>query len=220
MKYFIALCLVLLLSFSLVFPLGQAKVSGNAKLSGKVTLSPAEVAPPSLPAFSNVVAAYSVSGNYNPVGYSVGAGFNAGGDNASLDGLFTSDAPYPIDYDVWFNGNGADPPGNPPFSLFTWYDQNGSTNTFGPSAHPPTLQITTSVIVSGAGTSAANGTYTYRGQFNGQAYYNLFGQPNSTVNSAITYGGGFSQRSNPRSPMDCTAHCFTSTIALAFSRSR
>lgn len=36
-----------------------------------------------------------------------------------------------------------------------------------------------SMIVSGAGTSAANGTYTYRDQGNGKAHYNLTGQPTS-----------------------------------------
>lgn len=41
------------------------------------------------------------------------------------------------------------------------------------------------VVVSGAGTSTANGTYTYRGQVNELPYYNLDGQSDSVVNNVV-----------------------------------
>lgn len=46
------------------------------------------------------------------------------------------------------------------------------------------------VLVSGAGTSAANGTYTYRGQFLGKAYYTLEGQPDSVDHYGLSWDGG------------------------------
>jgi len=42
-----------------------------------------------------------------------------------------------------------------------------------------------SAIVSGAGTAAANGTYTYRGQSLGYPYYNLVGQPDDPDVSSV-----------------------------------
>ena len=42
-----------------------------------------------------------------------------------------------------------------------------------------------SALVAGAGTGAANGTYTYRGTRNGKPFYNLTGQPNNDNVSAI-----------------------------------
>ena len=46
-----------------------------------------------------------------------------------------------------------------------------------------------SVAVSGAGSSAANGTYTYRGDNEGKGYYNLVGQPDSTEESVVVWIG-------------------------------
>lgn len=51
------------------------------------------------------------------------------------------------------------------------------------------LQCTTSCLVSGAGTAAANGTYTYRGQSGGKAYYNLLGQADSLVANVVKWTG-------------------------------
>lgn len=45
------------------------------------------------------------------------------------------------------------------------------------------------ITVAGAGTSAANGVYSYRGTNNGKGYWNLVGQSNSTTNSAIVWDG-------------------------------
>lgn len=47
-----------------------------------------------------------------------------------------------------------------------------------------------SALVSGAGTAAANGTYTARGAVNGKPYYNLVGQPDDTDASSIVWGSG------------------------------
>lgn len=44
-----------------------------------------------------------------------------------------------------------------------------------------------SAIVSGAGTAAANGTYTPRGTNDGKSYYNLTGQPASASLSVIVW---------------------------------
>lgn len=46
-----------------------------------------------------------------------------------------------------------------------------------------------SAIVSGAGTAAANGTYTDRGDANGRPYYNLEGQPDNPAASSIYWNG-------------------------------
>ena len=135
-----------------------------------------------LPAFSNVVAAYGLN-NFNPAGYSEGLAFAVEGSNDNGSAPFATAAPYPADF-VGFQGDA----GSPPFLQSAWGDQNSNTNDLIQSASArPTLQITSSVLVSGAGTAAANGTYTYRGQFNGHAYYNLLGQPDSTANSGIAW---------------------------------
>lgn len=52
-----------------------------------------------------------------------------------------------------------------------------------------TSGVTPSVIVSGAGTPAVDGTYTERGTNNGKPYYNLEGQPDSTTDFAIYWDG-------------------------------
>ncbi len=49
--------------------------------------------------------------------------------------------------------------------------------------------VQSNIIVSGAGTSDANGTYTYRGQHNGRNYWNLFGQADSVTDYAIVWTG-------------------------------
>ena len=48
-------------------------------------------------------------------------------------------------------------------------------------------QAPSNVLVSGAGSSAANGTYTYRGDNEGKGYYNLVGEADSTTENAIVY---------------------------------
>lgn len=58
----------------------------------------------------------------------------------------------------------------------------GVTSSVGPK--PPTR-----IVVSGAGTSAANGIYTFRGVTSGKPYYNLIGQPSSIGNIAVTWVG-------------------------------
>lgn len=50
-----------------------------------------------------------------------------------------------------------------------------------------------SVVVTGAGTAAANGTYTYRGQFNGKPYYNLEGHGDNTNEFAVANSGALWQ---------------------------
>jgi hypothetical protein len=44
-----------------------------------------------------------------------------------------------------------------------------------------------SVAVSGAGSSEVNGTYTYRGDYNGKGYYNLAGEADSTTENVIIW---------------------------------
>jgi len=58
-------------------------------------------------------------------------------------------------------------------------------------ATPPEPTTFNAVIVSGAGTSAVNGTYTYRGEINGKGYYNLVGEPDAIDTSSISYDSGF-----------------------------
>lgn len=47
--------------------------------------------------------------------------------------------------------------------------------------------IMPSILVSGAGSSAVNGTYTERGTYSGKAYYNLVGQPDNVEQYAISW---------------------------------
>jgi hypothetical protein len=63
------------------------------------------------------------------------------------------------------------------------------TAIFAFNADVTAVGIANDVLVSGAGTAAANGTYTYRGQANGYAYFNLVGQPDSPTESAIANNG-------------------------------
>jgi len=46
-----------------------------------------------------------------------------------------------------------------------------------------------SVLVSGAGSSSINGTYTERGTYNGKPYYNIIGEPDDFSNLAIFFDG-------------------------------
>jgi hypothetical protein len=50
-------------------------------------------------------------------------------------------------------------------------------------------QGSSSVLVSGAGEGAANGTYTYRGEESGKPYYNLVGEANGIGESSIYWDG-------------------------------
>jgi len=52
---------------------------------------------------------------------------------------------------------------------------------------PPPLTFN-AVIVSGAGTAEANGTYTVRGTINGKPYYNIIGSPDSEFSFSIVWG--------------------------------
>lgn len=52
---------------------------------------------------------------------------------------------------------------------------------------PPTPPSNPSAVVSGAGSTAANGTYTPRGTQDGKPYYNLVGQPDSLNNFVISW---------------------------------
>lgn len=47
------------------------------------------------------------------------------------------------------------------------------------------------MLVSGAGTGAANGTYTLRGTFNAKNFYNLLGSGTDTAVSAIHWTGTY-----------------------------
>ena len=44
-----------------------------------------------------------------------------------------------------------------------------------------------SVSVSGAGSASVNGTYTYRGDYEGKGYYNLVGEADNSGQSAISW---------------------------------
>ncbi len=46
-------------------------------------------------------------------------------------------------------------------------------------------------LVSGAGTVATNGTYTYRGIASGRNYYNLAGAPDFSVSRSIAWTGSY-----------------------------
>lgn len=50
-------------------------------------------------------------------------------------------------------------------------------------------QAPSSVLVSGAGSSAVNGTYTYRGENIGKPYYNLAGEPDNVDQSTVVWIG-------------------------------
>lgn len=145
----------------------------------------AGISTPPLPAFNaGQVALVASLWNWNPVGYSAGASLNASGDDSTGEAIFNGIAPYFCD------GAGFPLPdwGNPPYVVSVWDDQNSQANSLTATGSArPTLQVTTPVVVSGAGTSAANGTYTYRGQSGGKAYYNLVGQPTSATLNAIAW---------------------------------
>lgn len=51
------------------------------------------------------------------------------------------------------------------------------------------VSMPSSVLVSGAGASGSNGTYTYRGTYAGKPYYNLAGQPDDIANYAVYWSG-------------------------------
>lgn len=140
--------------------------------------------PPALPAFSNSVGCWALW-NFNPVGYPSGLGIEINGSDEEVDSV----APYPLKW-----ANVIDDSGTPPYLTDTWYDQNSNTNNLAQTlTKRPVLQITTSVVVSGAGTAAANGVYTYRGlhdQGSGPApYYNLVGEPDDPFTVAISSNG-------------------------------
>lgn len=50
--------------------------------------------------------------------------------------------------------------------------------------------IASSAVVAGAGTAAANGVYTYRGESGAYPYFNLVGQASSTTLYAVTHTSG------------------------------
>jgi hypothetical protein len=59
----------------------------------------------------------------------------------------------------------------------------GSVGVYTPTAPTPTPSPSNpSAIVSGAGTAAANGVYTYRGLNDGKPYYNKLGDPDEPLN--------------------------------------
>lgn len=64
--------------------------------------------------------------------------------------------------------------------LATWELNDGD------SPAPSLAPSSATAVVAGAGTSAANGVYTYRGFTSGKPYYNLVGQPDDSGKSAIT----------------------------------
>jgi hypothetical protein len=130
----------------------------------------ADVAAPTLPAFANVLAAYGLN-NFNPEGYPAGAAISDANQEGSS--TFTEVSPYPFTTDFV-----------PPILVSTWYDQNGNNNLLGSVGSvnaPPTLQTTTPVIVSGAGTAAANGEYHFIGVVNGKGKYQLGADVDSFV---------------------------------------
>jgi len=58
------------------------------------------------------------------------------------------------------------------------------------SGQTPIRVFFNSVIVSGAGSTSVNGTYTLRGEHNGNPYYNLIGFPNDPFQASIGFGVG------------------------------
>jgi hypothetical protein len=62
----------------------------------------------------------------------------------------------------------------------------GSGIMLSPAASAPSSP---SALVAGAGTAAANGTYTPRGTNAGKSYYNLVGQPDDFSSSSIYWDG-------------------------------
>lgn len=64
-----------------------------------------------------------------------------------------------------------------------------SNNLTATGSARPTLQITSPVLVTLAGSAAANGTYTFRLLRNGRASYNLEGEVDSGVAHAIQWNG-------------------------------
>lgn len=129
---------------------------------------------PSLPAFSNVVAVYGLN-NFNPVGYPAGLAVETNGGNELVYGLA---APYSADWATFIAI--GDPP---PFLAQIWGDQNSNANDLtGAGSARPTLQIVSSVLVSGAGTSAANGEYRFLSIINGKAKYQKGSDPDAVIN--------------------------------------
>jgi hypothetical protein len=162
---------------------GKSGFSGFSGFSGYSGYSGYAPSTPPLPAFSNVVLAVALT-NFNPVGYAAGVSVLYTDSAASQgEAALTEIAPYPINWQQIIETK------IPPYLVDTWYDQNELNDLVQSSTARPTLQITTPVIVSGAGTSAANGTYTYRGQAFGRAYYNLVGQLDDPTSAAMVWNG-------------------------------
>lgn len=85
---------------------------------------------------------------------------------------------------------------NVPNATYTavFYDQAGrqqNTKLSNFFVDPQYLQsdVISNIIVSGAGSTEINGTYTYRGQHNTRNYWNLHGQDDSTTAYAIVWDG-------------------------------
>lgn len=139
---------------------------------------------PSLPAFSNIALCAGLW-NFNPVGYPLGQP-SVNANSTPLE--FNSLSPYAGNYEAYIPL-----PDPPPFLVDTWGDQNGQINNLLQLGFAfPVLQITTSVVVSGAGTAAANGVYTYRGldaDSGYYPYYNLVGQPSDPTTASILSNG-------------------------------
>lgn len=155
------------------YTFGNVAAMGAAAVSG-----------PPLPAFSNVVACYGLH-NFNPVGYPAGTGVQGAtdsGDGDGFGGVFTEVAPYPVDW------GGVISAGPPAYLVIGWNDQNATNDLIQSGSARPELLVTSPVIVSGAGTSAANGTYRFTAIVNGRGSYNLSGT--NPLVSAITFDDG------------------------------
>lgn len=96
---------------------------------------------PPQPPFTNIAACWGLF-NFNNDGYGEGQGVNISG--TSIGGVinFTTDPPYPLRW-----ANVPDVAGDPPYSLITWYDQNGNGNDLaGSFGARPILDATNKLI--------------------------------------------------------------------------
>lgn len=133
--------------------------------------------PPPIPPVDGAVGIWALF-NLNPV---VDFAANVSGSDSTQDYAFVGVPSYPFDY-----AGLTAPPNDPPYLVNTWFDQLSQANNLSATGSArPQLQITSSAVVTGAGTSAANGTLSYFGQLNGRAAYVYDGSTDPTVDGIL-----------------------------------
>lgn len=158
-----------------MYPIGQYQAGNLATQGGSA-------APPPQPPFDNIALCVALD-NFNNDGYA-GPGVNISGSDISTI-TFTADPPYPLQ---WANVTDA---GDPPYSLITWYDQNGNANDLaGPFGARPILDATNKLISFDGATQGLRGSANlYDGSNTGGTLYFDFA-PQSLIETGVIFETG------------------------------